>query len=97
MTEQTEKPLTAKVVGERINAYLKRFEDDAVINAPVPRGGTNLTPFFVAQAYGERKYVYITYRSFQGQSKLTVDEARQYLDWLDAGNVGTHRQALKAN
>jgi hypothetical protein len=81
-------------LAEAIDAYLKRFEADPVINAEreVGRGAMKLRPFFNAQAYATRKFVCLTYVAYQGQSKLTAEEATTYLARLDSGFVGTHRQ-----
>jgi len=86
-------------IAAAIDAHLKRFEADPVINEAVERPGMKgmkLTSFFNAQAYATRKYVCITYIGFQGQSKLTGEEAAAYLASLDAGHVGTHRTVPRA-
>jgi hypothetical protein len=84
---------TAKELGERICAHLKRFEADPVLNAEVERRRMKLRPFFNVSAFGERKYVFVSYVAYQGISKLSREQAAEYLAWLDAGNVGSHRQA----
>jgi hypothetical protein len=73
-----------------ICGYLHRFERDSKINAPDKPRGT--TPYYNAWAYVAGRYVVVCYVSYQGRSNLTRDEAQVYLDWLKAGNVGTHFQ-----
>ena len=78
----------------RIDAHLRRFEADPQINAPRERGGLTTTPYYQAFATAHRRRVLIQYVSYQHQSALTAEQARAYLDWLDAGNVGTHHRAI---
>ena len=85
--------LSLTELGERINAHLKRFEADPVINAP--RGQRlQTTPYFRAGAAGNHGRVEISYVDYQGSTRLTRAEAARYLAWLDSGQVGKHIQAL---
>jgi hypothetical protein len=96
MAAMTAKQL--RQLSERIDTHLKRFEADPVINEAKERPGMKgmkLPRYFHAQAYATRQYVYVTYIEFQGQSKLTPDDAAAYLDKLDAGFVGRHQDALR--
>jgi hypothetical protein len=77
-----------KEIAERISEHLKRFEADPVINAY--REGTTLSPYYNARAYHAGRWVRVTYISFQGSISLSKQEALDYLEWLDAGNVGRH-------
>lgn len=93
-----------KEIAERINAHLKRLEADPELNAQ--RWYTNSKgerhssgrPFYGAWARGGTKLVSITYVAYQGTTKLDADAAQAYLEWLDAGNAGTHyeQQSAKA-
>lgn len=76
-------------IAARIDAHLKRFERDKVINAPKAQLG-NTSPYFYANAIRAGRFVRVIYVSYQGERMLTKDEAIAYLQWLDAGNVGTH-------
>ncbi len=83
-------------IAERIGRHLRRFEEDPEINAPVTRpNGMTVTPYYHAQACAWRKRVRIRYVTYQGDTDLTAGEALAYLEWLDAGNAGTHRQMLR--
>lgn len=86
-----EKPRKLSEIADLISAHLTRFENDKRVNVNAhdpkyPR------PYYYAGARAPRgaRYVYVTYVSFQGTSKLTREQAEAYLAWLDAGNVGTH-------
>jgi hypothetical protein len=79
-------------IAERIRAHLQRFEADPVINAPQPQGGMMLTPFYNASAYAERKNVHVQYILTHGHTRLSGEEAVRYLQWLDDGGIGSHRQ-----
>jgi hypothetical protein len=76
----------AEIAG-RINAHLKRFEDDPVIK-PVLKQGTKSYYYAGAGVYGNR--IGVIYISYQGKSNLKPVDAEAYLAWLDEGNVGTH-------
>ena len=83
------KPKALKLgeIADRIHAHLKRFENDPVINAPVALR----KPYYAAGADQRGAYVRVRYVSYGGGgTNLTKAEARRYLIWLDAGNVGTH-------
>lgn len=82
---------TCKELAEKINAHLKRFEADKTINATSRTYGTR--PYYCAGANATTR-VWVWYVSYQGQSSLTKAEAKKYLEWLDAGNVGKHYTAL---
>lgn len=77
-------------IAARINAHLKRWEDDPVINA-IPDGRTT-RPFFHAWAQRNGRYVAISYVSYQLTTHMSKAEAIKYLEWIEAGNVGTHYQ-----
>lgn len=81
-----------KQLATKINAHLQRFEADKTgVNKDDKGDGMGSRPFFNAHAtyYGGR-FIAITYVSYQGDSQLTQAEAREYLAWLDAGNIGQH-------
>jgi hypothetical protein len=77
-------------IAERISAHLKRFEADPVINAPIQNRSMSTTPYYYAGAFVAGRYVSIQYVNYQGSSNLTKEVATEYLEWLDAGNVGKH-------
>ena len=96
------KRLKCQEIAPRIDAHLRRFEADPVINAKRDvdpgRFGSGWTPYWNAGAYSGNgaSRVYVTYVRYQGQTALTREEAQRYLEWLDAGNVGRHHEALRA-
>lgn len=79
-------------IAKRISAHLQRFEKDPAINTV---GHSNIHKFFRAGSWHAGRFVHVQYISFQGSTHLTKAEAETYLAWLDAGNIGTHRQSLK--
>jgi hypothetical protein len=97
----TKTQIAADLAG-RIQDYLWRFEADPVINegyrmqdgtrVPDPHG---LCDYYHAQARNTQHRVWIKYIAYHGHSTLTIEEASQYLAWLDEGNVGEHHQAFR--
>lgn len=85
-----EKRARINELAEKIDVHLKRFERDPEINAPHPKYKTS--SYYRAYASGYRGKVTVCYISFQGQSRLTLEEAEAYLVWLNAGNVGQHHK-----
>lgn len=88
-------------IAKRISAHLKRFEKDPKINRrqefidgkwqDSPEGSLRgVGSFYYANASAAGRYVNVLYITYQGQSSLIKTEALAYLEWLDAGNVGTH-------
>lgn len=85
--------LTVKEIAARIAAHLRRFEHDPKINVECQPG---LHCYYMAGAYAcGNGRVGVRYVAYQGSTVLTRDDAIVYLVWLDAGNVGDHRAALK--
>lgn len=83
--------MTLKEIATRIDAHLKRFEQDKEINRyKDSRSLDGLHPYWRAGAWVGGRYVRVCYISYQGTSALTKQQAEQYLAWLDAGNVGSH-------
>lgn len=78
-----------KEIAELIAAHLKRFEDDPVINASRPELAST-RPYWRTNCRIGGKWIYVQYVVYQGERRLTTAEAREYLAWLWAGNVGTH-------
>ena len=77
-------------IAQRIDAHLKRFENDPVINdRPYP-----YTLYYRASAYVAGGWVRIRYVSYKSYSALRKADAERYLAWLDAGNVGSHYKAF---
>jgi hypothetical protein len=82
-------------IADRIKAHLDRFESDKTIN--VAKDGRSIHPYYNANASVAGRYVRIVYVSFQGETNLSKSDATEYLQWLDAGNVGKHYKALSFN
>lgn len=78
-------PRTPTELAAGILAHLQRWEAE----------GTPGVKVFEPGAWQGGSRVGVRYLGYQGSSTLTRDEAGRYLDWLDAGNVGTHHQALR--
>lgn len=76
-------------VAARIEAHLRRFEFDLTINKRV-RGMSDLRLYLHTKVWAYKGRVGVVYVGHQGPSTLTAAEAEQYLQWLDAGGVGTH-------
>lgn len=88
--KMTKSPKLADIA-KRIDAHLKRFEADPVINLKYTEGHRKgLHPYYLAMACPSGNRVWISYVNFQGGTGLTKTEALDYLAWLDAGNVGSH-------
>lgn len=85
-----------KEIAGRIDAHLKRFEADPVINAT--RDGTpgGLTPYWHAGAAAYGRHVSIVYVSYQGRRALSRIEAEKYLAWLDSGEIGKYFKSTLA-
>lgn len=96
VTKTADSP-TLDEIATRINAHLKRFERDPVINASLPaRGGR---PYYNASAFRQSPRsprILVIYVSYQGNTPMLREQALAYLAWLDAGNVGTHDDAERA-
>lgn len=84
---------TCKELAAKIYAHLKRFAADPELSH-YTRDGKKYTRFWSVSAYGTTR-VNVFYISYQRVSVLTKAEAIKYLEWLDAGNVGHHYQALR--
>lgn len=82
-----------KEIASRINAHLKRIEADPKLN-PYDRPG-GCRPYYMAGAWAAGRWVGVKYVSYQGFRNLSKADAERYLDWLDAGNVGRHYEALR--
>jgi hypothetical protein len=82
-------------IAGRIHAHLQRFEADPKINvwANGKVGGTR--PYYCAGAWARGRYVYVKYKSYQGNNNISKADAERYLEKLDAGFVGRHFEALR--
>lgn len=109
--ERVVKQPTLQQIAERICAHLKRFEADPVINRhreydkekkewvdlPIGEKQKGMGTYYNPNAYGSGAKLFIRYISFQGSGRsMTKAEGLEYLAWLDAGNVGTHREWEKS-
>jgi len=92
--DQQMKALTLTQISVRLDAHLRRIEEDPVPN-PWNDGKVNGTkPFYNAGASVGGARVSICYVSYQGRTRLKKVDALKYLAWLDAGNVGKHWNIL---
>lgn len=93
MTTLTE---TAKA----IDAHLERFARTPEIATRKMTDGKGVervvSLFWNPICYRGGPRAKIRYVSYQYESSLTKAEAERYLAWLNAGNVGRHYEALKA-
>lgn len=81
-----EKPLKLTEVASRIYAKLKLFAADPILSKR-PNGHAR---FWTPNAYNSGRYVCVVYISYQGATSLVKADAIAYMEWLEAGNVGTH-------
>jgi len=82
-----------KEIAERINAHIKRFEADPIINAGDRKYKSR--PYYHAHVHERGNRVFVQYVSYQGPTSLSKERALAYLQWLDNGNVGRHFEAEK--
>ena len=89
--------MTLTEIARRIHDHLKAMEADPVFNAPYEaRGAKGLRHYYNSGAGRAGRYVWVVYVNYQGHISLTRAEAERYLAWLDAGNRGSHWEALRA-
>ena len=79
-------------ITKRINKYLERLEADPAINA-IKSSGHH--PYYNANAHCSGSRIFVAYVNYNGYFSLTKEIAIKYLEWLDAGNAGTHYDALR--
>ena len=90
--------LRAAQLAELIDAHLKRFEKDPVLNkyeAKHPASGQELRPYWNAGCWASGRHIRVMYISYQGSSVIPRADAAIYLAMLDAGYVGRHFEALR--
>lgn len=75
-------------IARRLAAHLERIE------ASQPDRGKSSCRYWHANAWPAGSRVGVRYISYQMRWCITKAEAWRYLQWLDAGNVGKHREAL---
>lgn len=85
--------LTGEEVARAISNRLRRRENDPELN-PERRWGREL--YHAGASYLKNGWVSVTYIAYQGSTKLTLAQAREYLTWLRAGNWGRHFEAERA-
>jgi hypothetical protein len=95
-TALAEKPIDKMKLAEIADELLKRMREleDHPRNCPAK----NARRHFFYSPYVETtgRYISVRYKASDspfGNYSLSKDQARQYLQWLRAGNVGTHREA----
>jgi hypothetical protein len=89
-----------KEIAARIDAHLKRFQNDPAINrykrgTPEQMKSSGPKPYYNAGAFVGGAYVRVIYIGYQGASSLRRSDAEAYLAKLDAGFVGRHYEALR--
>ena len=77
-------------VAQRIDAHLKRFEADPVINF----ARSVAKPYDRAFAHVSGGWVRIRYAFYWDTHSLCKADAERYLVWLDAGGVGRYFEAF---
>ena len=78
----------AKEIAVRIVRHLQEAE--------ARQGKEKPLLYYQPSAYVKAGWVVITYNSKEGKSHaLQIGDAFQYLNWLDAGNIGPHWVAQK--
>jgi hypothetical protein len=82
--------MNAGQVAEMVYHHLKRLEG---LGLKSSGGGAR---FYMANAYEERGRVKVVYISYQGETALTLAEARDYLKGLEAGFQGRHFEFLRS-
>lgn len=85
--------MNLKEIADQITVHLKRFESVKKINKLDRKYKTR--PYYNAHARQAGSKIAILYISYQGWDHLSKDEAENYLAWLDAGNIGKHRECAK--
>lgn len=92
--------MTTIEIATCIRVRLRYFENDPQINPPryftdgPYKGESCGKAYYKAGAWASGRFVYVSYVNYQGYAHLTKAEAVRYLEWLDAGNVGRHYEAL---
>lgn len=71
-----------------IDAHLNRIEADPQFNPLSEKYG--IRDYYNANCRMTGSKIQVTYVGYQGSTTLAPLEAEAYLDWLNAGNVGTH-------
>lgn len=81
-------------IAAALSAHFKVWEADKEWNTVlwVDNQGVKRTTsrMYMAHAYRAGSYVGISYVSYQGNHNLKAAEAIEYLQWIEAGNRGTH-------
>lgn len=87
-TESDVEEMKLKEIAAEIQVHLKHFENTRQINKVDTVYKTSL--YYNASARKAGNFIKVCYVSYQGTSTLNKKDAMKYLEWLDAGNVGTH-------
>lgn len=82
-------PMKLTEIAARINAHLERFEANPTINPVREHNRLRTKDYHMAGAAASGSRLFVTFISYQGSNSLTKARALAYLEWLDAGNVGT--------
>ena len=80
--------MTLSEIAKRIDAHLQRIESNPDLNLESKYGKL----FHNAQAWRAGRFCQISYKSYWSPQSISKELARAYLDWLDAGNSGSHQQ-----
>jgi hypothetical protein len=95
-TTEVFKPIDKLKLAEIADALLKQMQE--LENHPKNRPTENARRKFFYTPYVKAtgRYISVRYNASDvpfGNYSLTKDQARRYLQWLRAGNIGTHRDA----
>jgi hypothetical protein len=77
-------------IAKRIHTHLRAIEESPIRNPPDVQG---YCQFYKSSATRQGAYVFVVYKEVQGATSMTKAEALAYLQWLDQGYTGTHRDA----
>jgi hypothetical protein len=83
-----------------ISRHLQRFANDKSIAEKLWTDGNGqdhaLTLYWGPVCYRAGSRAKVKYVAYQYESSLTKSEAEEYLAWLNAGNIGTHRDVKRS-
>lgn len=79
-----------KEIAEKINAHLKRWEADPVINKNTKPDRSGSSDYYDARAWASGARVGIQYIGYQGFSHMSKAEAEEFLSLIEGGYVGKH-------
>jgi hypothetical protein len=87
--------MTITQIAAKIDAHLKRWQADPAINKTIHQREMRLKTFCMAGCHRAGRFIQITYVSYIGHHSLVKFQAEKYLEWIEAGNVGYHWDAME--